>query len=252
MRSAGGVKRNVITPLKKRREQRIRELFRDPKRGAADQTASRMRTEKAWQAWQAPPSKHQWLIKLYICLFLYALIWGASHIDYPIANRIHTFTIDMLTKPMDVTSTMAWYKRYLGKLPALLPAFGGTKGGTGGEELLIPVAAAIPLSRYSEDAQGIWIATGDKAPVAVIADGLVYSVTESPTTGLTITIRHADGLESVYGWLGQVYVKKHDWLSRGAYIGTAKAGAGTDTGKLYLALKRQGVYIDPEEVIPFD
>lgn len=101
---------------------------------------------------------------------------------------------------------------------------------------------------------GIDISAGLGTQVFAAGDGTVTAIEDNPVTGTTITLSHANGLESVYGNLdpdtlnvavGDV-VSTHDTL---AYVGTSAAGEDIQTGHVHFAVNQDGVSVDPMEFL---
>ncbi|MBE3593815.1 MAG: M23 family metallopeptidase [Candidatus Carbobacillus altaicus] len=99
---------------------------------------------------------------------------------------------------------------------------------------------------FYEHTSGVVIETGAKSIVHPVATGWVRSVMDTATRGRVITILHADGTESMYGFMGEVWVRAGDWVEPEDPIGRVKEQS------LFLSLRRTGSLIDPAGVIRFD
>ncbi|MNR41898.1 Stage IV sporulation protein FA [compost metagenome] len=71
-------------------------------------------------------------------------------------------------------------------------------------------------------------------------------------TGLPVQIQHAGGYYSIYGHLSSTNVQQGDWVEGGEGIGSLKTSDAGNPKALYFALKKDGQYIDPSDVVPFD
>lgn len=107
-----------------------------------------------------------------------------------------------------------------------------------------PVEGAVYA--FYEQTSGVVIETSAKSMVHPVATGWVKSVMDTATRGRVITILHADGTESMYGFMGEVWVKAGDWVEPEDQIGRVKEQS------LFLTLRRTGSLINPAGVIPLD
>ena len=64
-------------------------------------------------------------------------------------------------------------------------------------------------------------------------------------------IRHPGGLESLYGGLSEASVAVGDWMKVGEPIGKASA-KDPAKGTMYFSVMKEGVTINPSDVITFD
>jgi stage IV sporulation protein FA len=206
---------------------------------------------QSWHEWRKPPTKAQLYIKLAICAAIYMVLWATFHSSHSAAVSAQYQVRRWLTVSYDFTKASDWYASHIGGWQTFLPAFIHDEKTTRNLTYSNPVPGVI-MRPYSPDAKGVWISTQPDQGVAVIGAGLVTDVQEMKETGLTITVRHANGVESIYGWLGQANVKSKDWLSTGDEVGIVKLDAESGAGKLYLAIRHNQMYIDPGDVIPLD
>ncbi len=100
---------------------------------------------------------------------------------------------------------------------------------------------------------GIDYAAADGSAVAAAADGVVVSVTEDGLLGTTITLSHADGLETVYANLAPgTYVRAGENVTQGqiiASVGTTALSEANEAGHLHFAMQRDGAAVDPGDHI---
>ena len=69
--------------------------------------------------------------------------------------------------------------------------------------------------------------------------------------GKMVIVQHADGSESWYGELSEIFVKVYDQVEAGQALGIVKS-TGAETGEFYFALKKDERFIDPVQVIKFE
>lgn len=101
---------------------------------------------------------------------------------------------------------------------------------------------------------GLDIAADLGSPVCSCAAGTVSSVEPDDLMGVTVTIDHGNGMESVYANLAEkVEVEPGSQVQAGQEIGTVGTTAiseSADPSHLHFALKEYDVTIDPENYLP--
>ncbi|MBE3596791.1 MAG: M23 family metallopeptidase [Hydrogenibacillus sp.] len=133
--------------------------------------------------------------------------------------------------------------RFRETLFTLFPAF-RTREGRSKVVYRFPLDGAVYASPSAGDA--VVIETRAKSAVHPIAEGWVLSVTDDAALGTTITILHADGTVSIYGYLGANAVRPGDWVYPDGVLGQVREQS------LYLAIERAGRRLDPRDVIRFE
>lgn len=98
--------------------------------------------------------------------------------------------------------------------------------------------------------------TSSDLKVFAVADGEVVGVEETSLYGTVITLKHANGLESLYGSLAEnVLVKKGDKVKGGQEIATADNTASSEQadGKhLHFSMVENGKKIDPANYLELE
>ena len=223
-----------MSAYKRRRKERIRQIFE----GNAD---------AAWREWKQPAPGGRRFNKWAVCVLLYAAVFAAFRLDHPMADKAEHFVRTALTESVDFRKAQDWYRRHIGSLPSFLPAFGQKEQGG---DLAVPASGR--LGGYTAAGRGVRLETEPGAAALAVADGWVIHAGELPGMGLTVVVRHAEGLETVYGGLASLVVGDRDWLKGGAMIGTVQTGPDGRSGYMYFAVRRHGEYVDPREVITLD
>lgn len=97
---------------------------------------------------------------------------------------------------------------------------------------------------------GIDIAADENSPVRASAEGKVFFVGFTPSGGLTISIRHPNGIKTTYLQLKKVNVAQGEGVSSGEIIGTvAKTGdKSSSSTHLHMGALFADQYIDPEKL----
>ena len=84
-----------------------------------------------------------------------------------------------------------------------------------------------------------------------VLDGTVIFAGNKENYGKIVIVQHADGSESWYGQLKEIYVKNYDQVKAGQALGVVNP-TGVDTGEFYFAIKKDEKFIDPVQVISFE
>ncbi|ANS75498.1 hypothetical protein AWM70_13575 [Paenibacillus yonginensis] len=190
---------------------------------------------------------------------LFGALWGIHHMQPAWSAPIESFVSTTLKQEMDFQAAEAWYERNFGGAPSFIPIFGDDGGPQqlvqSSHGFTIPVQGKLAES-FAISLKGVEIVpdldSKGAQEVKSIETGRVAEVSEDALTGKTVVVQHSDGYVSIYGRLTEVSVSEGDWLEGGEKVGSfAKAeSGGSDT--VYFAMKKDGLYIDPAEVVPLD
>ena len=114
------------------------------------------------------------------------------------------------------------------------------------------VSAIISTGSYMIESKGVSYAKSDNSvfDVCSIYDGKVTSVEEDELDGVCVTIRNADGVESIYSSLSDVSVKVNDTIKLGQTIGKASTSlTDVEAGvHVHLEVKVNDAYVNPTTV----
>ncbi len=106
-----------------------------------------------------------------------------------------------------------------------------------------------PFTGNREFHRGLDIAGRPATPVVAPADGEVRFAGERRALGGSITIRHGFGIESIYGHMKDLHVKRGDKVKRGQVIGSL-GSTGRSTGPhLHYQVQVNGVPVNPQNYI---
>ncbi|WP_274362625.1 M23 family metallopeptidase [Paenibacillus thermotolerans] len=212
--------------------------------------------------WKHRPSGLERTLRIQatVSVVLFAAIWALFQWNHPALAGSQSFISSALTEELPMDRYAAWYKEHLGSAPSFIPALNRTSeearsaNAKQAREYVIPAAGTVvePFGSVRAGA-GIIIRTGSGAEVSAMDTGLVTFAGETADTGKTVVVRHPGGVQTVYGRLEQVNVKKDEWVEAGEAIGTVK-GVGTQgkDGMLYFAVNRSGGFVDPQDVVPLE
>lgn len=204
----------------------------------------------------APPSPRKITLKLLVGCMLYAGLYGMFQLNEPWANKGKEFIAASLTESYDFTALSNWYENRLGGSPSFIPSFNregdeAVKVSTSKRTMYAPVQGTIIKPFDGTNQLGVNLNTLDYAPVYALDTGQVIFSGVAADTGLTVIIRHPNGLQSLYGGLGEASVEVGDWMKVGEPIGKASK-KDPDKGTLYVAFTKDGRPFNPTDVISFD
>lgn len=191
-------------------------------------------------------------------VILFAGLWGIQHFQPAWSAPVRSFVSNSLSHDMNFAAIETWYEHNFGGAPSFIPIFGDRDEPQqlvqGSQGVTVPVAGTLAES-FAISLKGVEIApsldsTGS-SKVKSMETGRVTSVSKDALTGTTVIVQHSGGYSSVYGRLTKVDVAAGDWLESGDTVGEfSKTEGGSDT--VYFAVKKDGHYIDPAEVVPLD
>lgn len=99
---------------------------------------------------------------------------------------------------------------------------------------------------------GIDLKTEPQTLVKSCFDGVVRMATHYGDYGLTVVVRHYNGLETVYAHLDKLCVKPNQLVKAGQVIGQTGASGNTKECILHFETRFMNEYFDPELVIDFE
>ncbi|MXQ55328.1 M23 family metallopeptidase [Shimazuella alba] len=238
--------------LNKNREKKIRSLERKLELGRREPSWEPKEIEtdiekQSFMKWSDTPKnkeykkpKNVFLFQLVAAAMLFLITVLGSR--YPAAEEwIHTAWNQKI--PYDKLT--AYYQEIVGSRPTLLPVFSGEKKQI--EKWAAPVKGKIVLS-FNEQRKGVVIQTTKNVPVAAAKSGTIIFVGDKTGIGQTVIVRHGDGKETWYGFLGKVNLHVKDNVKRGQIIGQVKPR--NNQYFVYVGLQENGQFIDPTGIIP--
>lgn len=122
---------------------------------------------------------------------------------------------------------------------------------TVGKEVSLTQIVYFPSVNMWMAHTGVDIAAAENTPVKVVAAGEVVGVVESNLEGVCVTVKHEDGLVSVYKSLASASVSAGDTVSAGDVIGIAGTcmKEKSEGVHVHLEMTVNGEYIDPMEYL---
>lgn len=197
------------------------------------------------------------LIKLGISAVLFAVVWGVFRLDEQWVMPLKRYVAAVLTEDMDTRAIAAWYGETFAGAPSFIPIFRQEGGGeaarvNGPAAIVAPVSSGQVIRTFAETLAGVDIASRPSSAVVSIDTGRVTHVTGGGQEGYSIVIQHAGKRTSLYGRLKSVSVQPNDWVEAGDRIGELPASEDGSRRLLYFAVRVDGVYVDPTDVVPLD
>lgn len=133
-----------------------------------------------------------------------------------------------------------------------------TSSKTNNTLMILPVNGTItsgfgeredPITHKQVQHDGIDIAGKEGDSIKAALDGTVEKVENSTTLGKSVTLKHNDGLETVYGHCSEILAKQNQQVKQGDVI--AKVGnTGESTGyHVHFEVIKDGKQIDPTSMI---
>ncbi|WP_237690875.1 M23 family metallopeptidase [Paenibacillus caui] len=199
------------------------------------------------------------LVRTLASAVVFGILWGIHRYQPPWSSPIRSFVADSLNKEMDFQAVEAWYERNFGGAPSFIPIFGrkdepqqlvqSSRGFTAPVQGTLAEGFAVSLKGVEimpdQDSSG-------SQEIKCVETGRVTDVSNDALTGRTVVVQHSGGYVSVYGRLSEVSVTKGDWLEGGETVGSIYTGKSSGSDTLYFAMKKDGLYLDPSEVVPLD
>ncbi|MBD8500778.1 M23 family metallopeptidase [Paenibacillus arenosi] len=190
-------------------------------------------------------------------IVLCVAVTGLMKWKTPFLDSTRNYVASAMSENMDFQSIAVWAEATFGGSPAFIPIWKdhtpAAKEAQAKLGFQIPMAGNV-VQPFALSLQGIELrAEEGGANVASVAVGRVIRVIEDPQAGSSIVIQHANQYMSYYERLEECYVKKDDWVEAGQEIGRMPnmSSSGTISG-LFFALKKEGQFVDPAEVMSFD
>ncbi|MFJ8264571.1 peptidoglycan DD-metalloendopeptidase family protein [Peribacillus asahii] len=232
---------------------------------------SERKTEGAWRhvdnpdedlytytAYESSPDhplfkKEYFLFKMLAAVCLFLII--AVIFKHP-SQQLDTAR-DYVSKTMEqdfqFASISSWYESTFGKPIAFLPQEKEKENETEtvNESYALPATAKITQT-FETNGEGIIVETTKGSMVSAINEGFVTFAGVKEGIGKTIIVQHENKSESWYGQLESFDVGLYEPIKKGQQIGQVTGSEDGSKGTFYLAIKENGAFIDPKQVISFE
>ncbi|MWC28757.1 M23 family metallopeptidase [Paenibacillus sp. MMS18-CY102] len=190
---------------------------------------------------------------------IFGAVWGMFKLQEGPAVKGQAFVTAALTSEINFKGVSDWYSRTFAGSPVFIPLFGDsdevqTVGGGAQAEMAVvsPLPESSLVKSFAESLSGIELAGQSAEAVEAAETGQVILIAPDTGKGQTVVIQHAGGRQTHYGLLGDATVNKNDWVEAGDVIGHLRTTDEGEASLLYFAVKQEGRYVDPTDVIPLD
>lgn len=200
---------------------------------------------------QKKKSDHRLVYQFMGAGFLFVLTFLVFQSSSPAIRPVEQFTVQVMTRDFNFSGMSQWYQEVVGTSPSILPAFLNkleiSKGTS--TSWAVPIKGTI-VYPFDDKRKGVVVRTTPQSPINAAAEGWVVFAGQKEGLGNTVIIQHGNGRETWYGWLQEISVKEKDWVQKEQPIG--KVGEKEGQPLVYVALKKEGEFIDPTGVILFE
>ncbi|MGZ9585128.1 peptidoglycan DD-metalloendopeptidase family protein [Paenibacillus marinisediminis] len=158
-----------------------------------------------------------------------------------------------LQQEMNLSAIASWYEETFGGSPAFIPIWkqpdSEAEAVQAGTRLLKPIEGEL-LQPFTISMKGVeFLPKHGVVQVVSAAKGRVVDVVRDVQAGVTVIIQHTEGLVTIYSKLAAAEVSVNDWVEAGDRIGSmSKEG----TSSLYFAIKQNGQFVNPMDVMDID
>jgi stage IV sporulation protein FA len=195
------------------------------------------------------------LLRVVCSLLLIGGVYMVMKSEHPQFVSTKVFISEVMQREYNVKGVMNWYEQTVGHEPSFLPTIIRNKNHEGpkmAEDYVVPVSGGQVVSTFGQDHEGIMVGTNTTLPIEVVKEGRVIFVGQKEGLGPTVVIDHGHGEESWYGQLQKQQVQLYEWVQQGDVIGSTSVSADNGKGIFYFAFRKNSIFVDPLDVIPFD
>ncbi|USB34256.1 M23 family metallopeptidase [Paenibacillus sp. YPG26] len=200
-------------------------------------------------------------LRALISSMIFGALWGIYRYEPEWSLPIRQFVDKTFTEEIDFGAAQVWYNEHFGGAPSFIPIFGQNKDKgqkVQSQQIFFSPMEGTVILPFALNLEGIEVLPpaaklkSGESQVSSVETGRVTEVTQDVNTGLTVHIQHPGGYYSIYGHLSSANVQQGDWVEGGEAVGSLRSPEAGTPKALYFALKKDGQYIDPSDVVPFD
>lgn len=114
----------------------------------------------------------------------------------------------------------------------------------------VPINGDIALG-FEKTREGIEIAAKEGTSIVSVAEGRIKECGENEEIGKFVVVDHGSGIESKYGNLSNILVKKDDFIGKGEIVGKSGGAGRSEVPHLYFELLYMGENKNPVEYLSF-
>jgi stage IV sporulation protein FA len=186
----------------------------------------------------------RWAAQTALSVLLAGFVYASVHDMLPQSQKLTEGIREVMNRSYNFAGAADWYRSHFAGTPAFLPVWDGSAK----QEPAIPVQGKLQ-TLFSPETPFVTVLLTKDDRARSYRQGWVTDVTTN-NRYYQITITYADGKEAIFDQLASKSVNKYDWVYPGDPIGQA---ADMGQGPAYrLAIRENGVYVDPLDVIRFE
>lgn len=263
-----------LDSIKRRREERLRQLREQMQHGTLQEEEEMFHQAGTWERSPSPSyrrtSENIWeeepwdeevehhtdslgtafLIKLLVSLFILSFTFVVYNVDLSFSTQAKQFIGQVMNREFNFQGTMAKVEQVIGVRPMILPVFHDENiqpvwNETGNKEYIAPVKGEITVP-FLVNGKGVQIATAEQE-IKAIGKGWIIFVGQKEGLGKTVIIQHENNTNSWYSGVEQIQVTEQDWVEPGQVIAQVEKGK-----PLSFSIEMNNQYVDPSSVITFE
>jgi biotin carboxyl carrier protein len=186
--------------------------------------------------------------KLLICVVLFVLLYGVHvsgtrvglMVDEGIRNMLTTNTdFIVLGKELEPYIPKTFDREMLQKVKSVVAQPADPLS-----YMSMPIHGEI-VTVFGQDCDGVEYQADAGSQIKAVSTGRVKAVTNHAKYGKLLIVEHGQSLETVYGYLDEVFVKEGDRVSQGQTIAKSGKKPADNKPMLYFELREKSVAVDP-------
>ncbi|MDA8354155.1 MAG: M23 family metallopeptidase [Firmicutes bacterium] len=250
--------------VSKRRQEQIHrikrgkgEMGRKPRYSARRAAPSQERWDELpwnrpgnWMDERKKKKESRLLIQAFFAFFLLTGTYLVFQSDSSSAKQAQAFISEVMVRDYNFAGVAQWYEENIGGMPTILPAFQEKPSDDRDATSWIAPLKGEVVRPFTAEDRGMVIRAAENAPVVAAAEGWVVQAGREEGLGKVVVIRHGNGWETWYGWLGEIQVKEKDWVQPKQLLGEVAGEEGDPL--LFFGMKQGGQFVDPAGVVPVE
>ncbi|UOQ46253.1 M23 family metallopeptidase [Halobacillus salinarum] len=189
---------------------------------------------------------NQLILQLVFSALLFVTVAAGERTNIPLVDKPEQWVSNQLQQEFPFAKVMAWYSDRFGN-PLQLVQKEEPKKAT---DLALPVNGTVTKS-FQSDGKGIVMSATDGSNVKAVKAGTVIFAGNDPESDKTVIIQHADGTNTIYGYLSSINVHLYEFVDAQSELGSVKSTEG-QAAQFFFAVQKDKQYLDPVQVIKVD
>ncbi|OZI11308.1 peptidase M23 [Bacillaceae bacterium SAS-127] len=156
---------------------------------------------------------------------------------------------EVMEKEFQFSKAAEWYEKTLGEpLPFTVDGWTEEEKVVNEQaEYAVPVSGKV-IEDFQTNGKGLMVEAEPNEGVKAVKDGTVLFVGQKKEFGQLVIVQHADNSESWYGHIANPSVQPYEKVTAGSVLAQLSPNEQT----FYLAIKKDGIFVDPGSVISFE